>query len=59
MIVTPEYDLAPEKKFLTQVEQCYAALLWARDHAEEYQANPEKMWLQGIVPEVIYPQLFP
>ena len=47
VIVTPEYDLAPEKKFPTQVEQCYAALLWARAHAEEYQANPEKDVVTG------------
>lgn len=59
VIVTPEYDLAPEKKFPTQVEQCYALCYGPELMQKNTKRIQKKMWLQGTVPEVIYPQLFP
>jgi acetyl esterase len=35
VVVMPDYALAPEHPFPTQLEQCYDTLLWARSHAAE------------------------
>ena len=40
MVVTIQYALAPEKKFPVQPEQAYTALLWARENASRYGADP-------------------
>ena len=42
VVVTIEYDLAPERRFPTQAEQAYDALLWARAHAAEWGADPAR-----------------
>ena len=39
VVVMPDYLLAPEHPFPTQLEQCYATLLWARKHAAEFHAS--------------------
>lgn len=35
VVIMPDYALAPENPFPTQLSQCYATLLWARQHALE------------------------
>lgn len=39
VVVMPEYALAPEHPFPTQLEQCCGALRWARAHAQELCAD--------------------
>jgi len=39
VVCMPEYSLAPEYRYPTQLNQCYDALIWARNHAAEYQAS--------------------
>lgn len=47
VVVTIDYDLAPEKRFPTQAEEAYEALLFAREHAAEYGADPERDVVTG------------
>jgi acetyl esterase/lipase len=44
---TVEYRLAPEHPDPAPVEDCYAALLWFAEHAEEVGANPERILVAG------------
>lgn len=45
--VTVEYRLAPEHPDPIPVEDCYAALLWTIDHAEELGIDRERVLLAG------------
>lgn len=42
-----EYRLAPEFPYPTPVEDCYAALQWVIDHAEELNVDPARIGLYG------------
>ncbi|RDW84109.1 alpha/beta hydrolase [Aspergillus mulundensis] len=43
VVVSAEYRLAPEHPQPAQVEDSYAALVWAHSHARELGFNPEKL----------------
>lgn len=46
-VIAVDYRLAPENKFPAAVEDCYAALCWAVDHAPELQIDPSRIALAG------------
>jgi len=47
IVVSVAYRLAPEHKFPTPPEDCYAALLWLHEHARELGADPERLTVGG------------
>lgn len=47
VMVTVEYRLAPEFPDPTPVEDCYAALLWTAEHAEELGIDLERLVIVG------------
>ena len=47
MCFNVEYRLAPEHKFPTGLEDCYAACKWVASEAERFQIDPEKMTVCG------------
>jgi len=46
--VSVEYRLAPETSYPGPLEDCYAALRWTRDHAEEIGVDPARIGITGI-----------
>jgi acetyl esterase/lipase len=46
-IVAPEYRLAPEFPHPTPVEDCYAGLVWAAEHAAELGCDPARIGVAG------------
>ncbi len=42
-----EYTSLPEAKFPTQLEQCYAALQWVAQHAQEFGADGSRIAVAG------------
>lgn len=47
VVASVEYRLAPENAFPTPVEDCWAALLWLVDHADEHGIDPERISVGG------------
>lgn len=47
VVVSVDYRLAPEFKFPVPVEDCYAALCWARDNASELNAIEDDIVVGG------------
>ncbi len=47
VVVSVEYRLAPEHKFPTQPEDCYAALAWTAGHAEMLGIDPRRLSIGG------------
>ena len=47
VVLTIGYDLTPERRFPVQAEEAYDALLWAREHAAEYGADPLRDVVMG------------
>jgi acetyl esterase len=47
VIVNPDYRLAPEHRFPAGVEDCYAAVVWARDHAADISGDPDRLSVGG------------
>jgi acetyl esterase/lipase len=47
VLVSVEYRLAPEFPYPTPVEDCYAALTWVREHADEIGIDPSRILLAG------------
>jgi acetyl esterase len=47
IVTTVEYRLAPESPFPTAPEDCYSALLWLVEHADELNADPSRIALGG------------
>ena len=46
-VVFPDYDLAPEARYPTQIEQVYAAAEWIRDHGAEEHLDPGRIAVAG------------
>lgn len=46
-IFSVEYRLAPEHSGTTPVEDCYASLLWLRDHADEFNVDRARIAVMG------------
>ena len=47
VVVSVEYRLAPEHRFPAGVEDCYAATVWAADHAEELRIDSQRLGIGG------------
>jgi acetyl esterase/lipase len=47
VVVAPAYRLAPEHRFPTGLEDCYAALVWSYTHAAALRTTPHKLLVGG------------
>lgn len=47
VVASVEYRLAPENRFPTAPEDCWHALLWLVDHADEHGIDPERISVGG------------
>jgi acetyl esterase len=47
IVVSVEYQNSPEGKFPLPLEQCYDALLWISQHAQEFQGDPSLLAIVG------------
>ena len=47
VVVSVDYRLAPEHKFPAALEDCYAAIKWAAEHARELNADPQRLVTAG------------
>ncbi|MCB0975952.1 MAG: alpha/beta hydrolase [Acidimicrobiales bacterium] len=47
VVASIEYRLAPENAYPTPVEDCYAALLWLVEHADEHGIDPSRISVGG------------
>ncbi|HUE07051.1 MAG TPA: alpha/beta hydrolase [Acidimicrobiales bacterium] len=46
--ISVQYRLAPETAYPGPVEDCYAALRWAHEHADEIGVDPTRLGIYGI-----------
>lgn len=48
LIISVAYRLAPEYKFPAGLEECYTAVCWAAEHAEQINGQPERLAVGGM-----------
>ncbi len=46
-VVSPDYCLSVEKPYPAALEDCYTALLWMKEHAEEYKIRTNQLMIGG------------
>ncbi|QSE86658.1 alpha/beta hydrolase (plasmid) [Rhodococcus koreensis] len=46
-VLAVDYEYAPESQFPTQIEQVYAAALWAREHGEQLGCDSSRLAIAG------------
>jgi acetyl esterase len=46
-VVFPDYSLAPEAKYPTAIEECYAVASWVASHGAEHGLDPDRMAVAG------------
>ena len=46
--VSAEYRLAPEHPYPTPLEDCYAALRWSLEHADDLGIDPQRIGIAGL-----------
>ncbi|MDO5559667.1 MAG: alpha/beta hydrolase [Oscillospiraceae bacterium] len=47
VLVSPEYTLATEKPFPAALDDCYTALIWMKEHADELGISPDMIIVGG------------
>jgi len=47
IVVAVDYRMSPENKFPTAIDDAYAALLWARDNADSFGGDTERLVVAG------------
>jgi acetyl esterase/lipase len=47
LAIMPDYRLAPDHAFPAFVEDAASAVRWARDHAEAYGGDPDRIYISG------------
>ena len=47
VVVSPDYRLSVQARYPAALHDCYAALLWLRDHASELDINPAQLLVGG------------